>query len=29
MVLKDAIGQKNGFPKVNAGHKDLSDPIIP
>ncbi|HKM11860.1 MAG TPA: DNA cytosine methyltransferase [Bacteroidales bacterium] len=25
MVLKDAIGQKNGFPKVNAGHKDLSD----
>jgi DNA (cytosine-5)-methyltransferase 1 len=25
MVLKEAIGQNNGFPKVNAGHKDLSD----
>jgi DNA (cytosine-5)-methyltransferase 1 len=25
MVLKEVIGQNNGFPKVEAGHKDLSD----
>jgi len=25
MVLKKAIGQNNGFPKVDAGHKDISD----
>lgn len=24
-ILKDAIGENNGFSKINAGHKDLSD----